>query len=128
VLVGDAWGFIDPIYSSGVFIALKSGELAADAIVEGLNSGDLSAAQLGKWSPEFTAATRWVRKLVDAFYTPEFSFGQFMRAHPEHQGALTDLLIGRIFHESAGDIFHDMDPWLEKARRGENEAAPAANK
>ena len=36
VLVGDAFGFLDPLYSSGVLLALKSGELAADAIVEGL--------------------------------------------------------------------------------------------
>jgi flavin-dependent dehydrogenase len=33
VMVGDAWGFLDPLYSSGVLLALKSGELAADAIV-----------------------------------------------------------------------------------------------
>src|SRR5258707_1323968 len=39
VLVGDAWGFLDPLYSSGVLLALKSGELAADAIVEGLKKG-----------------------------------------------------------------------------------------
>ena len=31
VLVGDSWGFIDPIYSSGVWFALKTGQLAADA-------------------------------------------------------------------------------------------------
>ena len=36
VLIGDAFGFIDPVYSSGVFLALKSGELAADAIIGGL--------------------------------------------------------------------------------------------
>ena len=53
VLVGDSWGFIDPIYSSGVYFALKSGQLAADAIIEGLRSGDTSAAQLGKWVKEF---------------------------------------------------------------------------
>ena len=39
VLVGDAFGFLDPLYSSGVLLALKSGELAADAIVEGLERG-----------------------------------------------------------------------------------------
>src|SRR5687768_18094976 len=31
VLVGDAFGFLDPMYSSGVYLALKSGEMAADA-------------------------------------------------------------------------------------------------
>src|SRR5829696_8423950 len=40
VLVGDAFGFLDPLYSSGVLLALKSGELAADAIIDGLNKGD----------------------------------------------------------------------------------------
>ena len=39
VLVGDAFGFLDPLYSSGVLLALKSGELAADAVVEGLAGG-----------------------------------------------------------------------------------------
>ena len=51
VLVGDAFGFLDPLYSSGVLLALKSGELAADAIVEGLAKGDTSAAQLGQVGP-----------------------------------------------------------------------------
>ena len=53
VSVGDASGFIDPIYSTGVFLALKSGELAADCVTEGLRRGDLSVAQLGKWTAEF---------------------------------------------------------------------------
>ena len=53
VFVGDAWGFIDPLYSSGVWFALKSGQLAADAIIEGFQKNDLSAAQLGKWVPDF---------------------------------------------------------------------------
>ena len=64
VFVGDAWGFIDPLYSSGVWFALKSGQLAADCIIEGLQKNDLSAAQLGKWAPEFNVGTNWVRKLV----------------------------------------------------------------
>ncbi len=49
VLVGDAFGFLDPIYSSGVFLALKSGEMAADAVVKALETGDISAARLGSW-------------------------------------------------------------------------------
>src|SRR6516162_2234119 len=40
VLVGDAFGFLDPLYSSGVLLALKSGEMAADAICDGLAIND----------------------------------------------------------------------------------------
>jgi len=117
VLVGDAFGFIDPIYSSGVYFALKSGELAADCIVEGLRANDTSARQLGKWTDEFKSGSKWIRKLVDAYYTNEFSFGHFMRDYPNHQGNLTDLLIGRIFYDGAGRIFDDMDPALEKSNQ-----------
>ncbi len=116
VLVGDAFGFIDPVYSSGVYLALKSGELAADAIVDGFGKNDLSAKQLGGWAEDFKKGTQWIRKLVHAFYTEEFSFGQYMKTHPEHQGNLTDLLIGRVWHEDVGKIFEDMDPIMAGSR------------
>ena len=118
VLVGDAYGFIDPVYSSGVYFALRTGELAADAIVEGLKNDNVSAEQLGGWNGEFDEGVKWMRKLVDAYYTNEFSFGRFLKQNMQHQGNLTDLLIGRIFHKSAGAIFDDMDPALEEARSG----------
>ena len=51
VLIGDAFAFLDPLYSSGVLLALHSGEMAADAIVEGFAKGDTSAAQLGNGAP-----------------------------------------------------------------------------
>src|SRR5262245_8599260 len=68
VLAGDAFGFLDPLYSSGVLLALKSGELAADAIVEGLKNGDVSQAQLGKWGPTFNEGVDRMRRLVCEYY------------------------------------------------------------
>src|SRR5665213_508248 len=44
VMVGDAYGFLDPLYSSGVLLALKGGSMAADCINEGLEKGDTSTA------------------------------------------------------------------------------------
>ena len=116
VLIGDAYGFIDPVYSSGVYFALKMGEMAADCVIEGLQKADTSAPQLGAWANEFDAAAGHMRKLVAAFYTREFSIGKFIKAHPEHRGNLTDLLIGRIFRPEAGRIFEDMDRWLAEAK------------
>jgi flavin-dependent dehydrogenase len=115
VLIGDAFGFIDPIYSSGVYFALVMGEKAADAVIAGLAKGDLSGVQLGRWCDEFKEGAQWIRKLVEAFYTKEFSFGSFMKANPNFRGNLTDLLIGRIFYDGVGDIFGKMDPVLERA-------------
>ena len=119
VLVGDAGGFIDPIYSSGVYLALKSAVMAADAVTDGLHKNDISERQLGRWTGDYESGVDLLRRLVRAFYTKEFSFGQFMKAHPRHAGNLTDLLIGRVFEGNAGEIFEDMDPWMEKVRAGE---------
>jgi len=112
VLIGDAFGFIDPIYSSGVYFALVMADKAADAVIEGLRSNDLSERQLGSWCDGFKDGAQWIRKLVEAFYKKEFSFGSFMGQHPELKENLTDLLIGRIFYDGAGNIFHSLDPAL----------------
>lgn len=114
VLVGDAWGFIDPIYSSGVFFALKSGSLAADSIIAALQSGDTSGEKLGVWAKGFAAQTQLIRKLVYAFYSGEFRVGKFIQEYPQHHGELVDLLIGRVFDGFKGKIFEDLEPWLER--------------
>jgi flavin-dependent dehydrogenase len=116
VLVGDSWGFIDPIYSSGVWFALKSGQLAADAIIEGLRNGDTSGEQLGNWVPDFARGTTWVRKLAEAWYCGQFRVGKFIREYPHQMRPMTDILIGRIFHPDAGKLFDDLDPWLERMK------------
>jgi flavin-dependent dehydrogenase len=105
VLVGDAFAFLDPIYSSGVHLALKSGELAADTIDAALRSGDLSAERLGAWGPDFYAGLQSMRKLVYTYYTKGFSFGRFVRENPDWRLPLVDLLVGDVFKPGAGDIF-----------------------
>jgi flavin-dependent dehydrogenase len=108
VLVGDAFGFLDPLYSSGVLLALKSGELAADAIVEGIAAGDLSATQLGKWGPLFNQGVDRMRRLVCEYYAG-FSFGRFVRAFPELRGTVTDLLIGDLFTDRVDKVWGPME-------------------
>jgi flavin-dependent dehydrogenase len=108
VLIGDAHGFLDPLYSSGVLLALKSGQMAADAIGAGLAKGDVSGAQLGRWGPEFRDGMERMRRLVCEYYDG-FSFGAFVRRHPSHKGHLTDLLIGNLFNDDVGEVFPLMD-------------------
>ena len=108
VLVGDAFGFLDPLYSSGVLLALRSGELAADAIVEGLAAGDTSAAQLGKWGPPFNEGVDRMRRLVCEYYDG-FSFGNMVRRYPHLQGTLTDLLIGDLFTDRVDQVWGPLE-------------------
>jgi flavin-dependent dehydrogenase len=108
VLIGDAFGFLDPLYSSGVLLALKSGQLAADAVSEGLTNGDTSKAQLGKWGPDFSRGMDRMRRLVCEYYDG-FSFGKFVKKHPGLKGHITDLLIGNLFTDEVDDVVQPMD-------------------
>ena len=113
VLVGDAYGFLDPLYSSGVLLALRSGAMAADAVCEGLAKGDTSAAQLGKWGPAFNEGMDRMRRLVCEFYDG-FNFGRFVKKHPDLKGHLTDLLIGDLFTDKVDDVIAPMDEFREE--------------
>ena len=108
VLVGDAFGFLDPVYSTGLFLALKSGEMAADVIIEAFHKNDFSEAQLGSFGPAFVKGMEAFRKLVYAFYTKEFSFARFLSEYPEHQGGIVDILSGDVFRKDVTHIFPAM--------------------
>jgi flavin-dependent dehydrogenase len=108
VLVGDAFGFLDPLYSSGVLLALNSGMRAADAVAEGLARGDTSAAQLGKWEADYLRGMERMRRLVLAYYEG-FSFGRFVRRYPHLKGHLTDLLIGDLSKDDLDEVWEPME-------------------
>jgi flavin-dependent dehydrogenase len=111
-MIGDAFGFLDPLYSSGVLLALKSGELAADAIAEGIAKGDTSKAQLGKWADEFNAGVDRMRRLVCEYYDG-FSFGKFVKNFPHLQGTVTDVLIGDVFDGHVDKLWTPMETLYE---------------
>jgi flavin-dependent dehydrogenase len=125
VLVGDAFGFLDPLYSSGVLLALKSGQLAADAVAEGLAKGDTSGTQLGKWEGEYVRGMERMRRLVCAYYDG-FSFGRFVKRHPHKKGAVTDLLIGDLFRDELDEVFELMDEMNAEAGAFEEPAVAGA--
>jgi flavin-dependent dehydrogenase len=115
VLVGDAFGFLDPLYSSGVLLALKSGQLASKAIVEGLAKGDTSEAQLGQWGQVFNEGVDRMRRLVCEYYSG-FSFGKMIREYPELRGTLTDLLIGDLFHNGTDKVWKPLESLYDEGR------------
>jgi flavin-dependent dehydrogenase len=99
VLAGDAFAFLDPVFSSGVFLALRSGELAADAVDAALTAGDVSAARFSAYGAKVCEGIEAMRKLVYAFYDHTFSFRAFLSEFPQLKGDITDCLIGNLFRD-----------------------------
>lgn len=99
VMIGDARAFLDPIYSSGLFLALASAELAAGCIDDALHAEDFSSARLGRFESELWAGIDVIRRLIHAFYDPNFSFPQFVARFPEQRAALIDCLVGDVLKD-----------------------------
>jgi len=99
LLIGDAFAFLDPVFSSGVFLALKSGELGADAIHSALLKDNVCAEQFTEYGQLICHGIESMRKLVYAFYDEGFRFSDLLKKHPELRGDLTDCLIGHLFKD-----------------------------
>jgi len=113
MLIGDAYGFLDPIYSSGVLLALKMAELAADAIHDAFKHQDFSAERLGQFQAKLDRGIESMRKLVYAFYTEGFSFSQFLKKYPEERVNIINLLIGDVFRENVDNLYGPMSEFAE---------------
>ena len=102
-LVGDAFAFLDPLFSTGVFLALKSGEMSADAIHAALSTtGEVSAAHFNDYLARQRHAVKSFRNLVLSFYDLTFSFREFLQVYPHLHALIVDTLVG--------NVFTDLDP------------------
>src|SRR6266513_2926350 len=72
LLAGDAAGFIDPIFSSGVFLAVFSGELAADALNEVLDHPHKAKRLFPQYERAVNRAMDVYLRFGNAWYSEEF--------------------------------------------------------
>ena len=112
VLAGDAFAFLDPVFSSGVFLALRSGEIVAGAVEAALAAGDVSASRFTDYSDTLRQGIEAMRKLVYAFYDEAFSFGRVFRRYPDLRSDVTDCLVGNLFRDF-GPLFKAIGEFAE---------------
>ncbi|HLY12249.1 MAG TPA: NAD(P)/FAD-dependent oxidoreductase [Planctomycetota bacterium] len=73
LLAGDAAEFLDPIFSTGVILAMRSGQLAGRTLADTLRAG--RAPRAAEFVSYETSFRRWTRNhfaMIDAFYGPGF--------------------------------------------------------
>lgn len=67
-IVGDAAGFLDPVFSSGIYLGMKGGQRVAEGISAILN--EKGNAVLREAYRDVDGAYRLVEKLISTFYEP----------------------------------------------------------
>jgi flavin-dependent dehydrogenase len=90
LVVGDAIAFVDPIFSSGVHIAMQSGELAAGAVNEAFEDGRFAAARFGPYQRAVERGIQPFFDFINRYYEPAF-FEVFLR--PKARFVLEAVLV-----------------------------------
>jgi flavin-dependent dehydrogenase len=97
MLVGDAGAFLDPVWSSGVFLAMTAGEVAADLLADRLGSNKLSRRDLIPYERKMLGHLDTFQRMITAFYSPVFPRLLFF---PDRKVGMTEAVINLL----AGDI------------------------
>jgi flavin-dependent dehydrogenase len=101
LLVGDAAAFIDPLFSTGVLMAMAGGKFAAEAIDQALAAGDFTAPRFAAYQERAIAGADLFKKLVHEFYGENLrrlllASGQ----NPTMCAIITSLLAGDVYRKA----------------------------
>jgi|GEM_PF-74651 len=110
-MIGDARGFIDPIFSSGVFLSMKSAFLVVPAVsarLRGQVEGE--SAELVEAYRKITGAYNFVHRMIRMFYDPHTitwaEVGAEGQAHKRHESALA-----AGHYMLSGDFFENFEKY-----------------
>lgn len=105
--IGDAARFIDPIFSSGVSVAMHSARFAAERIQTAIESGDASRATFEPYEDQlFTGAAIW-DDFIRLFYRLLPAFTHLLESR-DHRTPLVRMIQGDIHAGSEADVLDEM--------------------
>ena len=109
--VGDAAGFIDPLFSTGFHLAVRGGALAAAAVREGFARGDFSRSRWASYE-------RMVKKACDTYVGVVQAFYEGSLVELLFETKKRDMMKKLVTSVLAGDVFHEEEPrWLREMQR-----------
>jgi len=73
LLAGDAAGFIDPVFSTGVFLAIRSGEAAADTLDTALKTPEKRLSVFKSYERNVNHVMNLYLRFVSSWYKPKFT-------------------------------------------------------
>jgi 1H-pyrrole-2-carbonyl-[peptidyl-carrier protein] chlorinase len=101
VLVGDAARFVDPIFSTGVSIALNSSRFASRDIISAFETGNFSRSAFETFETTIRRGTRNWYNFISVYYRLNVLFTAFIR-DPRYRLDVLKLL--------QGDVYEDEEP------------------
>ncbi|OIJ88236.1 NAD(P)/FAD-dependent oxidoreductase [Streptomyces colonosanans] len=107
VLLGDAARFVDPIFSSGVSVALNSARLACRDIVAAAEDDDFSQARFATYEKQIRNGTRNWYEFISVYYRLNILFTTFVQ-DPRYRLDIIRLLQGDLYDEEEPEVLRVM--------------------
>ncbi len=99
VRVGDAAGFLDPIFSSGVYLAMMTGKLGAEGICEAIDGGNALNAALKRYEKTTWRYMKSYFEMIENFYRQPFFE---LLVQPDHRLRLADAVVALLAGQMEG--------------------------
>jgi 1H-pyrrole-2-carbonyl-[peptidyl-carrier protein] chlorinase len=116
VLIGDAARFVDPIFSTGVSIALNSARFASRDVVAALEKGDLTRRAFEKYETTISRGTKNWYEFIRVYYRLNILFTYFLRNKAFRLDVLK-LLQGDVYDEDEPQVLVAMREMVSEVER-----------
>ena len=107
VLIGDAARFVDPIFSTGVSIALNSARFASRDVIGALETGDFSREAFRTYEATIRRRTKNWYEFIRVYYRLNVLFTYFLR-DPRYRLEVLKLLQGDVYDEDEPAVLGEM--------------------
>lgn len=119
LLVGDAARFVDPIFSSGVSVALYSAKFAAERIQEAFTHNDFSEAMFQPYEDKLRVGVEIWYEFICLYYKLLPLFTYFIQSR-KYRLQVLRLLQGDVFDRSEVTVLDEMRKFIETVEKTEN--------
>jgi FADH2 O2-dependent halogenase len=117
LMVGDAARFVDPIFSSGVSVAMHSARFASQTIQAALESGDLSEAAFKPYENTLRSGVDIWYEFIRLYYKLLPLFTLFIQS--EYRVEVLRLLQGEVFNREDVRVLNVMRRYIEAVENNE---------
>jgi flavin-dependent dehydrogenase len=118
VLVGDAARFVDPIFSTGVSIALNSARFACVDIVKAAEMGDFSKENFRTFETTLRRGTRNWYEFISVYYRLNVLFTAFVQDE-RYRIDIVKLLQGDVYDEEEPEVLNLMKGIVSQVEQNE---------
>ena len=112
VLIGDAAGCVDPIFSSGIAFAMYSAKYVAEDFDFAMKANNDSPASFGRYIEKMNNAFDACNKLIRLWHTLSYRNFFYTVCQPEHRSHFAGLFAGHVFESRSDFIIERMERFL----------------